>query len=117
MQKPLLVIKISVSCELKHFSRGWSPSNITRSLQAAVFRDCAREFPDSLLQWLESCKDSLQVVEAICVRGCMEGLLELAATSCCMFRIVDIWAVSNISVQPMAQCRLLTTCRPQCLPI
>ncbi len=65
---------------------------------------------DSLLQWLEGCKDSLQVIEAICIRGCVERLLEVVATSSCCFRIIDAGAVSNRSVQLMAQCRLLTTC-------
>ena len=95
MHKHLLGIKIQVqSCELKHFQLRLVCKQYHQkpcSLPAAVFRDCARELFESLLQWLEGCTDSLQVVDAICIRECMEGLLEIVATLTCtgIFRIID----------------------------
>ncbi len=116
MHKHLLGIKIQVqSCELKHFQLRLVCKQYHQkpcSLPAAVFRDCARELLESLLQWLEGCTDSLQVVDAICIRECMEGLLEIVATLTCtgICRIIDTSAVSNRSVLLMAQCQLSTTC-------
>ncbi len=80
----------------------------------SLFKDCAGDSLDSLLQWLEGCKESLQVIEAICSRECVERLLEVVTTSTCRLRILDVSAISNRSVQLMAQCRLLTACGLSC---
>lgn len=81
MHKHLLGIKIQVqSCELKHFQLRLVCKQYHKklfSLQAAVFRDCAQELLESLLQWLEGCTDSLQVVEAICNQNAGKACLRL----------------------------------------